>query len=144
MHLDQLTEGDGNGLVDLLVVCLQVISWIVLFKSRQFSFCTCSSLCWSCYHYNDLLFMERNKRATSVDYPLQNCNLASPVSDACITEHSLETTWTSHYSRDEMRWDDGVALPCRSQAKATGVKRKTPHAFISGDEDAAGVNAGLW
>lgn len=44
----------------------------------------------------------------------------------------------------EMRWDDGVALPCRSQAKATGVKRKTPHAFISGDEDAAGVNAGLW
>lgn len=45
MHLDQLTEGDGNGLVDLLVVCLQVISWIVLFKSRQFSFCTCSSLC---------------------------------------------------------------------------------------------------
>lgn len=22
MHLDQLTEGDGNGLVDLLVVCL--------------------------------------------------------------------------------------------------------------------------
>lgn len=31
MHLDQLTEGDG--LVDLLVVCLQVISWTVLYTS---------------------------------------------------------------------------------------------------------------